>query len=976
MSTYLDQRRTPELQRCLKLRKLAEQQSRTTTATINLPPFPVAILPCPPDPPPSYGNHNQSTHAEKVKALSHDPSQISMARQRALADAQDLIGKIMNDDQHQPPSPTTTTKDKTKSIDSQNTAFQSVTPQTKPQSEPQKSLQFKTPITEPLLVASTIMTPTSPLAELPMLIASIINTAVPTPGPSVFQFHLNQEAAIHNALVLRRYDFDLERAITADGSSPLKYGSEFRPKSILAPLLSQHPNWKYMGELFDDGCSFIAPELSETDRQRQLELALIFGNHKGASQKQEQMQKLLNDDVIHGYNLPVPCDLIQKIKGLVLSPMNIARQNTIDETGRVIEKDRLTHDHTYEMFPGSSINKRCRLDLHQTCMFGKALSRMIHWIVEMRTRYPLLRILLTKTDWKAAYRRAHLNLRTAVQCATHTEEFLLIPLRMTFGGAPCPASWSCISDTACDLATDLSNHPNWEPRKLHSPHQHLLPEVKAAPTNRDPPHPAKELLFSFPPEEDDHVIKFDNYIDDLLGGGVEVDNDAVDRLSAAGSLVLHTLGRPVAKDEPIPRDDLNSLKKLAAEGLPEEEKICLGIHLDTYRLLASLPKHKYKAWSDTIRKFLLAKKINFQNLEELIGRLEHVNLIQPPGRHFLGRLRCLHASFSLHRHGYRHLSKEVFKDLELWLKLLKRATTGVSLNLLVHRNPTHVYRTDACLHGLGGYSDRGRAWRFEFPEELLGRASINLLEYIGTLVSPWLDFVEGQMGPEASILSESDNATASAWCHKSNFESIQRPTHLKVSRRYACFLLEAKAQLVNEWLAGVDNKIADSLSRDTHLSPDTHEKLLLEYFPSQIPNGFRIKPLPAEINSWICSILQSLPEPAVINHRRTRSELVSGIDGSPIWPASVEKTILTCSNLIAPSRPPRSSQSLSGDLLKPFDLVNCSKEERKAWLVTQSEVTWTAWYRPSGLLGNQTPHSIQMESFRRFYRGSSPVTKV
>jgi hypothetical protein len=370
--------------------------------------------------------------------------------------------------------------------------------------------------------------------------------------------------------------------------------------------------------------------------------------------------------------------------------MNIARKNTIDEIGRVIKKDCLTHDHTYEMFPGSSINKRCRLDLHQTCMIRKALSQMIHWILEVRARYPLLQILLTKTDWKAAYRRAHLQANTAVQCATHLPGgFLLIPLHMNFGGAPCPSSWSCISDTACNLATDLANHPNWEPKKLHSPHQHLLPLVPPAATDQAPPHPAKELLFSFPPDENDHFIKFDNHIDNLLGGGVEADNDAVDRLSATGSLVIHTLGRPLVKNEPILCNDLNSLKKLAAEGTPKEEKICLGITLDTYCLIALLPKHKYTAWSNAIWHFLVEGKINFKDLEELIGQLEHINLIQPPGRHFLGRLHCLHASFGLSKYGHCRLTKEIYKELQLWLKLLKRATT--SLNLLVFRNPTHIY---------------------------------------------------------------------------------------------------------------------------------------------------------------------------------------------------------------------------------------------------------------------------------------------
>jgi hypothetical protein len=902
-------------------------------------------------PPTSYTTINASnSKSETEDSYTKDPAKRAAAKKRSLLDAQELIGRIL---------------DANPSIYNPS-----------PIDIPRINTKIHPPPKPPSLVAFSQKQPQAPMAELPLLIAAILDHPVITPGPTSFQFQQTPAAASHNAKILGLYHNNLALAISADGNSPLQYGSEFRPKSILEPLLRYHPNWPAIDELLTQGCTFLAPPLSEPDRLNQIDLALTFGNHKGALRKPQQLINLLHDDISRGYNLPVPINMVHKIPVLVLSRMNIARQNTIDETGRVIEKDRLTHDHSFDFFPGSSVNKRCRLDLHQTCMFGKALSRLIHWIVHMRLKYPENWILLTKTDWKAAYRRAHLNIDTALQCATHLSDTLLIPLRMTFGGAPCPASWSCISDTGCDLATDLANDPEWEPLKLKSPHQHLLPEVPPVPTDRASPHQAQELLFDFPTEEDDHIIKFDNYIDDLMGGGVDVDADAVHRLSAAGSLVIHILGRPVATNEPIPRDDLNSLKKLAAEGLPEEQKICLGIMIDTYRLIAALPKHKYKAWTDSIRKFMEAGKIGFKDLEELIGRLEHVNFIQPPGRHFLGRLRALQYSFGLHPFGHRHLGKEIFKDLELWLKLLKRATTGVSLNLLVHRNPTHVYRTDASLHGLGGYSNKGRAWRFEIPIELRGRASINLLEFIGTFVSPWVDFLEGNLPPESSILAESDNATASAWCHKSNFESELRPTHLKVSRRFAVFLLEARVQLDNEWLAGCLNQIADSLSRDYHLPTDTHIALLRAHFPAQIPDGFQISPLPAEIVSWINSILQSLPVRAVASHKLTRSDLVSGLDGSPIWPTSAKPTTPSLSSSTTQNRTPLSSQSSLADSLKPFDLVNCSREERKAWLVTQSEVTWTAWYRPSGLTKSTTPHSTQMESFRRFYRGKSPVLKV
>jgi len=80
-------------------------------------------------------------------------------------------------------------------------------------------------------------------------------------------------------------------------------------------------------------------------------------------------------------------------------------------------------------------------------------------------------------------------------------------------------------------------------------------------------------------------------------------------------------------------------------------------------------------------------------------------------------------------------------DLLLMLRFLNIAKNGLSMNLIAFRKPTHVYRSDSCPFGLGGYSDRGFAWRFEIPEELHFQASNNLLEYNVSIITPWVDML-------------------------------------------------------------------------------------------------------------------------------------------------------------------------------------------------------------------------------------------
>ena len=74
---------------------------------------------------------------------------------------------------------------------------------------------------------------------------------------------------------------------------------------------------------------------------------------------------------------------------------------------------------------------------------------------------------------------------------------------------------------------------------------------------------------------------------------------------------------------------------------------------------------------------------------------------------------------------------------------LNIAKKGIGMNLIAFRKLTHVYWSDSCPFGLGGYFDEGFAWRFEIPEELCFRALNNLLEYIASIIIPWVDMLTG-----------------------------------------------------------------------------------------------------------------------------------------------------------------------------------------------------------------------------------------
>ena len=260
---------------------------------------------------------------------------------------------------------------------------------------------------------------------------------------------------------------------------------------------------------------------------------------------------------------------------------------------------------------------------------------------------------------------------------------------------------------------------------------------------------------------------------------------------------------------------------MIAEASMEEWKILLGWKLDTRSLLVSLPFEKFKAWSDGINKIIQKQESNHDELETLICRLGHVTLIMPYSKHFMNRLRQL-----MHKAKNRRkikTSKTIIADLELHIFFLNLAHKGVSMNLLTYRAVTRLYRSDACPAGVGGYSSRGRGWRFQIPIKYQLRMTLNMLEHLGTIIGPWVDLIENNLPQFSYILAMSDSTTAAGWLRKSNFkesdnESLEMmEAKIKLSRDHATRLLTNNCKDYSQYFPGDDNDLADSLSRDHHL---------------------------------------------------------------------------------------------------------------------------------------------------------------
>jgi hypothetical protein len=79
------------------------------------------------------------------------------------------------------------------------------------------------------------------------------------------------------------------------------------------------------------------------------------------------------------------------------------------------------------------------------------------------------------------------------------------------------------------------------------------------------------------------------------------------------------------------------------------------------------------------------------------------------------------------------------------LHFLEIAKKGIDMNLIAFCSPTHIYQSDSCPFGLGGYSNDGYTWQFEIPEDLQFHTSNNLLEYIASILLSWVDMLAGRI---------------------------------------------------------------------------------------------------------------------------------------------------------------------------------------------------------------------------------------
>jgi hypothetical protein len=153
---------------------------------------------------------------------------------------------------------------------------------------------------------------------------------------SIFHFQNDAQSKLHNAEILRKYNFSITEVIKVNPDSIISFGSEFWSPEVLESLLNLHPNWPYLKEILQNGASFPLAPISNDDQRIDLIFHSQCSNHQSAIKNKEAMSSIIANDIIKGYAFPLPPDILFDIPQALLAPLGCIDQDTINERGEVL----------------------------------------------------------------------------------------------------------------------------------------------------------------------------------------------------------------------------------------------------------------------------------------------------------------------------------------------------------------------------------------------------------------------------------------------------------------------------------------------------------------------------------------------------------------------------------------------------------------------------------------------------------------
>ncbi len=99
---------------------------------------------------------------------------------------------------------------------------------------------------------------------------------------------------------------------------------------------------------------------------------------------------------------------------------------------------------------------------------------------------------------------------------------------------------------------------------------------------------------------------------------------------------------------------------------------------------------------------------------------------------------------------------------------------------------------------------------------------------------------------------------------------------VEAAKKFALDFTKHGIQSYNQWFLGKENIIADALSCNKDRTDNKLTSILYCFAPHQMPNLFRIVPLPNKIVLWLILLLSKLPIKEQYREAHTRTKLGRG----------------------------------------------------------------------------------------------------
>ncbi len=143
-----------------------------------------------------------------------------------------------------------------------------------------------------------------------------------------------------------------------------------------------------------------------------------------------------------------------------------------------------------------------------------------------------------------------------------------------------------------------------------------------------------------------------------------------------------------------------------------------------------------------------------------------------------------------------------------------------------------------------------------------------------------------------------NSTTLEGWLKKTNFIEdgkfpIQATIRLEVAHLHALHYLSHEIREYSQWFCGADNQVANALSRDKDHTDKELTKILCSHCPSQVPEHFRIVPLPNKIALWLTLLLLWLPVKPGLADEHMKTMLGRGTATPTILTASDSEEIFS-----------------------------------------------------------------------------------